>query len=86
MTMMQKRVQELLCIVFLVFLNTTVHADTGKGSKANLAQQANNPIANMNSVPFQLNTNYDVAPENQDQNVLTIQPVIPFELNKRLNT
>ena len=52
------------------------------GTKANLSQQANNPIANMISVPFQLNANYGVGPRDQNQNVLTIQPVIPFELNQ----
>lgn len=81
MRMMKKRCRDLLCTILLLSLDATALADTDKGSKANLAQQANNPIANMISVPFQLNANYGVGPDNQDQNVLTIQPVIPFELN-----
>ncbi|MGB5749596.1 MAG: hypothetical protein WBM69_21655 [Desulfobacterales bacterium] len=53
-----------------------------KDTTANMAQQANNPIANMISVPFQYNGNFNIGPYDRDQHVLTIQPVIPFELNK----
>lgn len=56
-------------------------ADAGDGAKPNLAQEANNPIANMISLPLQLNANYGVGPRDQNQNILTVQPVIPFELN-----
>ncbi|MGB5443131.1 MAG: neuromedin U [Gammaproteobacteria bacterium] len=81
--MMQMRFRVALCVAILLCLNAAAPAaDTGKGSDTNLAQQANNPIANMISVPFQLNANKGVGPRDQDQNVLTIQPVIPFELNQ----
>lgn len=55
-------------------------ADTD--SKANLSQQANNPIANMISVPFQYSANFDIGPHDRTQHVLSIQPVIPFELSQ----
>ena len=48
---------------------------------AELARAAQNPIASMISVPFQNNTNFDFGPLEKTQNVLNIQPVIPFELN-----
>jgi hypothetical protein len=50
-----------------------------------LAEQAQNPIANLISVPFQNNTTLGLGPD-QDQtlNVLNIQPVVPFRLNDRL--
>ncbi|MFD0987962.1 hypothetical protein [Methyloligella solikamskensis] len=51
----------------------------------NLAQQAQNPIANLISVPFQNNTNFNVGPFGDEQNVLNIQPVIPFKLNDDWN-
>jgi len=45
---------------------------------ADLAKQAQNPIANLISVPFQNNTNFNKGPNERNQNVLNIQPVIPF--------
>ena len=50
-----------------------------------LAQQAQNPIANLISVPFQNNTNFNVGPFDDEQNILNIQPVIPFKLNEDWN-
>ena len=50
-----------------------------------LAKAAQNPIANMVSVPFQNNTNLNFGPLKRNQNILNIQPVIPFELSKDWN-
>jgi hypothetical protein len=52
---------------------------------AALAKEAQNPIANLISLPFQNNTNFGVGPQGQrTQNVLNIQPVIPVPLSKDL--
>ncbi len=48
---------------------------------AALAKAAQNPVADMISLPLQNNTNFDVGPLKQTQNVLNIQPVVPFGLN-----
>jgi len=45
-----------------------------------LAKKAQNPIANMISVPIQNNTNFGMGPFNRNQNVTNIQPVIPTSL------
>jgi len=37
------------------------------------------------AVPFQNNTNFNVGPLNGTQNILNIQPVIPFEVDKEWN-
>jgi len=50
-----------------------------------LARAAQNPLASLISVPFQNNTNFDVGPEEDVQNVLNIQPVVPFSLNEKWN-
>ncbi len=50
-----------------------------------LREAAQNPIASLISVPFQNNTNFSVGPYHQTQNVLNIQPVIPFKLNEDWN-
>ena len=47
-----------------------------------LAEAAQNPIANLISVPFQNNTNFGVGPWDRTQNILNFQPVIPFDLNQ----
>lgn len=52
---------------------------------AALARQAQNPVANLISVPFQLNLNYDTGPLEKPQEVLNIQPVIPVSLNDDWN-
>ncbi len=61
-----------------------VHAAQGTDS-GSLAKAAQNPIADMISVPFQNNINFDVGPQEKVQNVLNIQPVYPFSLNDRWN-
>ncbi len=44
-----------------------------------LTKAAQNPIANIMSFPFQNNTNFKMGPDsNRTQNVLNIQPVLPF--------
>ncbi|HEY5928903.1 MAG TPA: hypothetical protein VIU02_01200, partial [Burkholderiales bacterium] len=48
---------------------------------AALAKAAQNPIADMISLPFQNNTNFDVGPLKKTQNILNIQPVLPVSLN-----
>ncbi|MBQ0721054.1 MAG: neuromedin U [Gammaproteobacteria bacterium] len=69
-------------------MGSPIHAAPAGGSGgdvASLAKAAQNPIASMISVPFQNNTNFDVGPENKTQNILNIQPVIPFSLNEDWN-
>jgi hypothetical protein len=43
-----------------------------------LAKIAQNPIANLVSIPFQNQTNFNYGPDKRVQDVLNIQPVIPF--------
>ncbi len=50
-----------------------------------LAKAAQNPIANMISLPLQNNTTLNAGPEKQTLNVLNIQPVIPVKLNDDWN-
>lgn len=50
-----------------------------------LAKAAQNPVANMISVPFQNNFNFNVGPNNVTQYILNVQPVIPVSLNDDWN-
>jgi hypothetical protein len=64
-----------VCIVILVGLTLSCFSQE---SQEELAKAAQNPIANMMSFPFQNNTNFGMGPYNRTQNVLNIQPVLPF--------
>ncbi|WP_084801622.1 outer membrane protein [Bradyrhizobium sp. Ec3.3] len=50
-----------------------------------LAKKSQNPIADMVSVPFQSNTNFNAGPFNRTQEVLNIQPVVPLHINADWN-
>lgn len=55
------------------------------GNDSDLAKKLQNPIGDLISVPFQNNLNFNVGPHKGTQNVLNIQPVIPFHLNDDWN-
>ena len=71
----------------LVTLMIVVQLDAGAAeqSTGDLATAAQNPIANMRSLPFQNNSSFDVGPGEGTLNVLNIQPVIPLKLNEKWN-
>jgi opacity protein-like surface antigen len=50
-----------------------------------LQKQSQNPIADLVSVPFQSNTNFNSGPFNRTQEILNIQPVVPMHLNEDWN-
>lgn len=50
-------------------------ADTEGGD---LAKAAQNPVADLISLPFQYNASFGIGPEDRTQNLLNIQPVLPF--------
>lgn len=54
-------------------------------SAADLAKKLSNPISDLVSIPFQLNWNQGVGPDDDLQFLLNIQPVVPFTLSKDWN-
>ena len=50
-----------------------------------LRKQSQNPIASLISVPIQDNWNFGIGPADRIQNVINIQPVIPFSIGKDWN-
>lgn len=59
-------------------------ASPAAGAEA-LAKATQNPVASLISVPIQNNSNFGVGPYNRVQNVLNIQPVIPFQISDNWN-
>jgi hypothetical protein len=72
-------------IATLTFALALTRPALGAMSSEELAKLAQNPIANLISVPFQNNTNFNYGPEDGTQNILNIQPVIPITLSKEWN-
>ena len=67
---------------------TTVATDKTPAATASsdqLRKESLNPIANLINVPFQENPNFGIGAANRVQNVLNIQPVIPFSMGKKVN-
>jgi hypothetical protein len=51
-----------------------------------LAKKLSNPVAALISVPFQLNIDHDIGPEDAgDRMTLNIQPVVPISLSENWN-
>lgn len=59
--------------------------EPGEEEAYDLAQTVQNPVADVISIPFQNSTNFNFGPLDRTQNILNIQPVIPFSLGKNWN-
>jgi hypothetical protein len=58
---------------------------TAQAGDGDLQAAAQNPVANLISLPFQNNLLFGVGPNDEIVNVLNIQPVIPFALSDEWN-
>lgn len=68
---------------FLIIITAPVsHLQAGD---ADLAKQAQNPVANLISLPLQNNTNFGIGPDDKTQNILNIQPVWPVSIGDNWN-
>jgi len=70
-----------LNVAMLIAMSSGAYAQQGD----DLRQAAQNPVADLISLPFQNNTNFNVGTLDNTQNVLNIQPVVPFSLNQDWN-
>jgi hypothetical protein len=60
-------------------------AQAEEPSAAELAQKAQNPVADMISLPIQMNMNFGIGPDDELQMVTNVQPVLPFSMTKNWN-
>jgi hypothetical protein len=87
---MRRKLKSFSTIIFCTFLllvSAGVWAEEPKKmDETELAKAAQNPIANMISIPIQANLNFRYGPDKDKmQSVTKIQPVIPISLNKEWN-
>lgn len=76
-----KNIYRIIVMIFcsLIYFTITLYA------QEELAKKTQNPLSNLISLPFQNNTNFGIGPDDEIQNVLNIQPVVPISLNKDWN-
>jgi hypothetical protein len=71
----------LLCVLAQLFHGASADAE----ESAEIAKQAQNPIASVISVPFQNNATFGVGDDSRVQDSLLIEPVVPFRLTPDWN-
>ncbi len=79
-----------LLVPLALLLAIPLRAEEGKPpssspSATELAKQTQNPVADLISVPFQNNFNFNTGPEKRTVWVLNVQPVIPIKLTDHWN-
>lgn len=82
----------LALLVFLLFIAPAQFAQaadasgTRPGGDAELAQELTNPLADLMTIPIQMNYDRDIGPRDNGKKLQTnIQPVIPFNFNEGMN-
>ncbi len=68
-----------LVVAVVLCLSARVSQATAQNNES-LAKQSQNPISNLISLPFQNNVNFNAGRLHNDQDILNIQPIIPFKL------
>jgi len=66
----------LTAIIILIACPVTAQQD--ETDVEALSKKAANPLADLVSLPFQNNTNFGLGPYDRTNNILNIQPVVPF--------
>jgi hypothetical protein len=70
----------LACALALPYASFAAEQDA-----TSLAKAIQNPVADLISVPFQYNANFEFGPLEKTQHVLNIQPVYPIKLSSEWN-
>jgi hypothetical protein len=86
------RIADFPAIIFLALCTMIIAAYPGQGSaeelsgNADLAQELSNPLADLMSIPVQMNYDDDIGPREDGWKLQTnVQPVVPIDLNDNWN-
>ena len=71
-------------VAVLSYAALAAAADESEASTDALVKAVQNPIADMISVPFENETNYNIGAYDRAQDTLKIEPVLPFHLSENL--
>jgi hypothetical protein len=86
---MKKKIKIIgICVIIMtgiVVVPAIAEEAAAKDSATDLAKAAQNPIADLVSLPLQWNSYFQTGPKGKTQNNLLIQPVIPSSLNDDWN-
>ncbi|MHC4153454.1 MAG: hypothetical protein ACYST6_00790, partial [Planctomycetota bacterium] len=74
-----------LLVLVAVMMTGSVLAQEADDADSELAKKTQNPVADLISVPFQNNINFEVGDGGYTQNILNIQPVYPMQLDDQWN-
>ena len=74
-----------IIIATLLVLSLITSNAFAQQSETDLAEQAQNPLADLISLPLQNNFDFNVGPNDRTRYTLNIQPVIPFHITDNLN-
>lgn len=72
-------------LLMTVAITHAASAEDAEDAATKLAKQTQNPVASLISVPFELNYNGEFGPNNGDQAVLNIKPVVPVRISENWN-
>lgn len=76
------RVQKLNILLMTIGLGMNTHLVAQTDSGADLAQELTNPIANLITVPIQINFDQNIGLDDNGEKILiNVQPVIPVDIN-----
>ena len=69
-------------VVFTIGLSFFAAMAEAEQSAGDAAMKAQNPLANIISMPLQWNTDFDIGPDDETGSTLNIQPIYPVNLDK----
>ena len=80
-----KRSSNVILVFAMALTFAAVAQAQDSGADSSLAKAAQNPVADLISLPFQNNMQFGVGPDDDILNILNIQPVYPIKLNDDWN-
>jgi hypothetical protein len=75
----------LIRAIGVLALGAALAASAAEPTAEEMAKALSNPVADMASLPVQLNWENGVGPDDDLRFVMNFQPVVPFKLNPKLN-